>query len=112
MAEFTEIIRQRNYMCDHMENCKICPIYKDPSMGANCRVFMTMHPMKAEYIISNWYKANKPKTNRDMLIKVFGADIADGLPSCAGFECPQPVIPCDQCPHENFWEQEYKENKQ
>ena len=57
MAEFQEVMRQKDRMCDSYKNCKGCPIFESPDKKRECLFcadFMYAYPDIAEEIIMKW----------------------------------------------------------
>lgn len=108
MAEFTEVMKQRERMCKSMNyGCSLnhCPL----SSGCNgrnlsCSNFIRIHPKEAEEIIMAWAKEHPIKTNEDKFREVFGF-----IPDSE--YCPNKCQGngCINCEHRHFWSQEYKE---
>lgn len=113
MAEFIEIMKQRERMCEiFIEHCSKCPIGAgNNGIHCACNVFLGEHPQEAEEIIMQWAKENPVKTNADVFREVFGLDIAKNHHSCLGIKCPDEQITCYGCAYDEFWDKEYKEPK-
>lgn len=110
MAEFQEVLKQRERMC-HKRMCSNCELYAgNNEIREQCHVYMFTHPKETEEAIMKWAKDHPVKTNLDKLIEIFPMFDREGIdPSdCYGFPCPQNGG-CDECEYYNFWLQEYKE---
>lgn len=59
MAEFTEVIRKLNYMCEQMDSCSVCPMDKFRNQGIRCDQYLKYYPQDVEHDINNWYKENR-----------------------------------------------------
>lgn len=108
MAEFKEVMEQRNYMCHKMDSCNVCPIREKAGPAISCQVFMQDYPAEAEEVITEWYEAHKPCSNLEMLKRVFGNDIPFTLIGCRGIVPVHCNHNCYDCEYTSFWEQEYK----
>lgn len=111
MSEFKEVIKQYKYMCDSMDTCNECPLYPKDLLVPSCEHFIREYPIKAESIITEWYAKNRPMTNAEKIQQIFGLELPPVWRGCYGKKCPNDNQSCVECPYENFWEQEYKENK-
>lgn len=114
MAEFTEVMKQRERMCDFFQTeeglCRInCP-FSDKKSGAydDCNRWVMEHYEEAESIIMKWAEEHPIKTNADKFKEVFG-DVKDFDFENCFFLCGD--NPCSSCEHKDFWEKEYKEPK-
>ena len=76
MAEFKEVIKQFNRMCDVHEICQKCPVNETRGL-LTCWRWCFEEPEKAEELVMNWAKEHPPKSNRDKFKDVFGIDISD-----------------------------------
>lgn len=52
MAEFIEVIKKKNEMCEYLKSCFDCPLSKNRC--DTCYQFMKKEPKKAEELIMNW----------------------------------------------------------
>lgn len=116
MAEFVEVMKQRDRMHKHfMENdaCRKCPISSVVNGKKElCFDFVCRHFEEAEKIIMDWAKEHPMMTNTDKFEKVFGFKpnnnccpfTADDV--CAAQDC------CEGCPRDNFWDKEWKDPKE
>lgn len=110
MAEFSEVMKQRERMHNAFENnCDNCPISSfNNGIDLVCERFTIYHPQESEKIIMNWAKEHPAKTNAEKFKEVFGFDISKGAGGCNGTNCP-PNKFCSECDHLGFWNKEYKE---
>ena len=77
MAEYQEVIKQFNRMCDsYGTSCDGCPINEQRGIF-QCWRWITEEPVKAEEIITNWAKKNPPVTNAEKFKEVFGFDFIE-----------------------------------
>lgn len=57
MAEFTEVMKRKQEMCDYYESCHDCPLYiVNNTQKRNCRVYVEKYPEEAEKVIMEWQK--------------------------------------------------------
>lgn len=107
MAEFQEVMKQRNRMCESYVGCMDCALC-DINNGENidCSAFCIKHPQRAEEIIMKWAEENRVQTNADKFKEVFGIKLLDDL--CNNISCD---VECDECDLHIFCQQEYKEPK-
>ena len=76
MAEFTEVMKQRERMCESFHDkygdpkCNECLINRESLFG--CSDYVTHYYKEAEKIIMDWAKAHPIKTNADKFEEVFG----------------------------------------
>lgn len=100
MAEFTEVMKHKERMCDfHTEKgiCEYCDIYDKVGnipRPRGCTNYILTHTQVAETIIMDWAKEHPIITNADKFKEVFGFELS-----------------CEECEY-NFWNQEYKEPKE
>lgn len=73
MAEFKEVIKQFNRMCDAQEICQKCPVNEMRGL-LTCWKALTVKPDKMEEIVMQWAKEHPPVTNRVKFAEVFGCD--------------------------------------
>lgn len=73
MAEFEEVIKQFNRMCNGHKWCGDCQI-NDNRGPFICSRWLTENPTKAEEIIMQWAKEHPPVTNNDKIKEIFGLD--------------------------------------
>lgn len=113
MAEFTEVMKQRERMCDFFQTeegiCRAnCP-FSDKKSGAydDCNRWIMEHYEEAEEIIMKWAEEHPLKTNADKFKEVFG-DIAR-IEECNFIGCVDWTGDCTKCKYHNFWKAEYKE---
>ena len=111
MAEFVEVMKQKERMCNAMrcENCVLAS--GNNNTGDSCNYFVIGYPKQAEKIIMNWAKEHPVKTNADKFKEVFGYDLAKnlGYHNCAWLRCEDCDRKCESCECCGFWEKEYKE---
>lgn len=112
MAEFVEVMKHRERMCDALNcSCSSCGLnYDNNNCHVGCNTFVCNYYEQAEEIIMNWAKKHPVKTNADKFKEVFGFEpYEDSCPytieECAGKECSH------LCDKYDFWKQEYKEPK-
>lgn len=117
MAEFTEVLKQKERMCEYFTNpdkssCRKCPMASvNNGYDAICETFLLNHPQEAEPIIMKWAKENPIKTNADKFKEVFGVKIRNAsLKGCSGIDTDC-SISCADCKYKDFWNQEYTEPK-
>lgn len=104
MAEFVEVMKQKERLCKSIEDCTQCVMSCDYNgIGCNCIEFFRLHPKEAEEIIMKWVKEHPLMTNADKFKEVFGF-----RPD----KCPTTFCntqKCAVCDGYRFWVQEYKE---
>lgn len=125
MAEFVEVIKQKNRMCSTIRVCVKCRL----GIGADnhnmfCTEYMKQYPDEAEGIIMDWAAENPEKTNLEVLKETikekFGSEIAEMMirridttvSDCFGMECKkgcEKEEPCNYCRFHGFWSREYVE---
>lgn len=107
MAEFTEVMRQRERMCDNAWHCNECTL--SSAYGVNCVGFLIANHKEAEEIIMKW--AAEHMTNAQKFKEVFGVNVARSYQNCDGINCPEDYEEddCENCPYKGFWGKEYKE---
>lgn len=109
MAEFVEVMKQKNRMCGTYEICNECPMHKNNN-GENmsCSPFFFSKPEVAEGIIMKWTSEHLIKTNADKFREVFGFEFVSpcvALSACDG--------ECEGCQWDDaFWDKEYIEPKE
>lgn len=121
MAEFTEIIKEKERMCEYYGlycvfdeiNGKTlkCPIKELEYFtdSDDCSTLIFEHPEEAEKIILKWAKEHPFKTNADKFKEVFGYDIyINTINQCDGLRCPDGNIRCDRCLIKGFWNRRYE----
>lgn len=113
MAEFQEVARQYERMCDYFKDkfgCESCPLCSSKNeSGKSCVFVFYSEPRQAEEIIMKWAKEHPMQTNADKFKEVFGMELFhDG---CGGVSCPSDDTKCKECIYKDFWNQEYKEPK-
>lgn len=100
MAEYVEVLKQKERMCKSVDSCGECPLNRLSDI--ECKHYLLANPTEAEEIIMNWAKEHPVKTNADKFKEVFGVkhnNVMDILYQ-ANFR--------KYC---EFWNQEYKEPK-
>ncbi len=96
MAEFKEVMKQFNRMCDEHKWCNTCQISTNRKLYT-CFRWLTENPTKGEEIIMEWAKEHPPVTNLDKFKEIFGFDpLAD-----KHLMCGTPII--------GWFGKEYKE---
>ena len=110
MAEFIEVLRQGNRMCDSYDECRKCPLY---NMCEGDMFELYKKGEEIEAIVMKWAKEHPVKTNLDKLMEIFPMlDREKMHPStCYGFSCPQ-NCDCDECEYKGFWNREYEKTKE
>lgn len=112
MAEFKEVIKIRQRMCNSIVHCEDCELShsKNKNQGP-CSSFIFVNPNEAEEIIMKWAAEHPIKTNKDKIKELFSNDLE--LNACEGFCCPKDnedeYIKCEDCDYFGFWDKEYKE---
>lgn len=75
MAEYTEICKAFNRMCNSFDVCAECPMNKTRDFAYTCRHWMlSVNPEAAEKVVMKWNEENPVMTNRDKFKEVFGFD--------------------------------------
>lgn len=112
MAEFIEVMKQKNRMCEsNSRRCSKCFLAaKNNGKELHCNDLCLSYPQEAEKIIMDWAKEHPIMTNAEKFKEVFGFKMPKfQIDACFGFECPQED--CKGCEHYNFWKTEYVEPK-
>lgn len=112
MAEFTEVMKQKERIHEHfiIEGCKQCPISRDNNAHQiGCDSFSTRFPQEAEEIIMKWAKENPIKTNADKFKEVFGVDVNRNKCLFGHSEECKKHLTCYSCHLTNWWNEEYVE---
>ena len=112
MADFVDVIKIKNRMCESVENCNDCPV------GGNCNIIqggcgllLRKYPEQAQEILLKWAEEHPVKTNADKFEEVFGHKVnIDECPFIGTKECHSHKS-CFDCPNNNFWEQEHKNQR-
>lgn len=73
MAEFKEVMKQFNRMCDNHKWCDTCQINENRGRYI-CDRWLTENPTKAEEIIMQWAEEHPLMTNNDKIKEIFGLD--------------------------------------
>lgn len=123
MAEFTEVMKQKERMCNYYEDirntdvsCRNCNMnLRNNGIQETCSSLMDNFPEKAEQIIMDWAKEHPTKTNADKFEEVFGfeldmVEISEVTNGCI-LKCGETKF-CEECVKYNFWSREYKEPKE
>lgn len=107
MAEFVEVMRQRNRMCKTYTHCLCgCLLAEmlEESGTANCNEYAKAYPTEFESAVMTWAKNNPEKTMRDVLFEKFpnAQKKPDGSPyicvTHVGFKKPEScVMACSRC---------------
>ena len=79
MAEYQEVIKHFNRMCDSHKFCDACEI-NDARATFTCYRWLTENPTRAEEIILKWAKENPLMTNRMKFKEVFGFEFTVRVP--------------------------------
>ena len=101
MAEFQEVMKQRERMCD------LCEVKGEACV--NCLGHLQnirKNPQESEMFILKWAFEHPIKTNADKFKEVFG--FMPDSEYCPN-KCPENV--CANCEYRHFGSQEYKEPK-
>ena len=111
MAEFIEVMKQRDRMCKSNGcNCFGCGLaLKNNGKELRCDDFCCSYPQEAEKIIMDWAKEHPVMTNADKFKEVFGIEIGHEFEKCDLFTCSDDG--CDKCEYYGFWNREYIEPK-
>ena len=106
MAEFQEVLKQKERMCSSYLKCDLCPMEL-----LCCDDWFYKSPQQAEEIIMKWEEEHPIQTNADKFKEVFGF-VFNGR-NCDGVTCHEECrgIKCSECKYKDFWQQEYKEPK-
>lgn len=107
MADFVEIMKIRNRMCNEIKYCSKCPIgCENNGTGHGCPNFLRKYPEKAQKILLKWDK--HIFTNADKFEEVFGHKVKNNeCPLIGTNECML-AKNCDNCPNKGFWKKQYK----
>lgn len=112
MAEFVEVIEQKERMCNSFSECGKCPLCKNNVR--DCVGFEFSTAKEAERIILDWAKEHPVIpviTNREKFNEVFGVEFgADLSKTKCSFICGGRDS-CLGCQYDDFWDKEYKEPK-
>lgn len=109
MAEFVEVIKQKERMCDSFSECIKCPLAKNNIR--DCVAFEFHNAEEAEKIIMEWAKEHPVITNREKFNEVFGVEFgADLSKTKCSFICGGRDS-CTGCKYDYFWDREYEEPK-
>ena len=73
MAEFKEVMKQFNRMCDENKWCNTCQINTNRTIYT-CFRWLTENPTKGEEIIMKWAEEHPLITNNDKIKEIFGLD--------------------------------------
>lgn len=124
MAEFIEVIKQRERMCEanleKTHTCSKCPIgLKNNGTDEDCVHYLFKFPLQAQADIMKWARENPKPTNEDKLrevfVEVFGVQLTGKPYGCELIKCPHEDEDsdegCDTCKYKGFWQKEYKEPK-
>lgn len=105
MAEFVEVMMQKDRMCYSYEDCEDCPALKYCSEKSKIK--------ELEKVIMNWAKEHPIKTNADKFREVFGFDTSTetSFTFCPFINDGCDSENCETCGKHDFWNQEYKEPK-
>lgn len=108
MAEFVEVIKNKNRMCDRYKGCHGCPLALcNNRKQCTCYDFVNTYTKEAEEIILKWAEQHPVLTNADKFKEVFGFfPNEDACPHNTDYckeKCPLVCYPGIV-----FWKQEYK----
>lgn len=80
MAEFVNVIKERNRMCDHFISCGAgCPMYEVINIALPCHDWIYKHPEEAERIILKWAAEHpEPDPVFEKLKSILDSDNKDG----------------------------------
>lgn len=112
MAEFVEVIKQKERMCWFQEiDCNGCKLKElmDKHNITSCSKVLLQYPQEAENIIMEWSDEHKIQTNADKFKEIFGVGINE-TDCCLKVECK--YSNCRECEWDDFWYREYKEPKE
>jgi len=74
MAEFKEVIKQFNRMCEAQEKiCDKCPVSKKRGLF-NCWRALAINPDEMEETVMQWAKENPTKKNYQKFEEIFGVN--------------------------------------
>ena len=107
MAEFVEVMKQRNRICDGYECDGGCPLNLE---DISCGNLMRNKPQEAEKIIMDWAKENPEMTRQEKFKEVFG--FKPNYRGCPLFDTDECKHKCAGCAHDNFWNEEWKDPKE
>lgn len=110
MADFVEVMKIRDRMCESIERCHDCPIntFKN-GKAISCESFSKKYPEQAQEILLKWNKEHPIKTNADKFEEVFGHKVDNNeCPLIGNSECFHNKS-CSGCPNKDFWKKRYKE---
>lgn len=118
MAEFAEVMRQRERMCQQYGCCSIehlsdnCPLHCVDSIG--CKLYMYIYPEKTEEKVMKWAAEHSIMTNAQKFKEVFGIEHLGGCSGLPTQYCHKvdSIARCDLCEFDKFWKQEYKDPRE
>ena len=107
MAEFKEVMKNKNRMCDALR-CYDCLLSSDNNgSGVACDTFANCHPEEAQEIIMKWAEEHPIKTNADkfkeVMSKTFGLDVSEmniEMIDCTYIKCNGRK--CEDCRDRDF----------
>lgn len=108
MADFVEVMKIRDRMCESIERCHECPIntFKN-GKDISCESFSKKYPEQVQEILLKWDKEHPIKTNADKFEEVFGFRPSIVCPMYRVKDCEDGD--CWDCLYREFWDREYKE---
>ena len=108
MAEFVEVIKQAERLCNSYKECDKCDLSGRcslVSLGSSVEV------EEYEKIVMEWVKENPEITNADKFKEVFGVNVEKGSKGCSGIDCSLSLIDCETCQYAHFGNKPYVEPK-
>lgn len=116
MAEFVEIMEQKQRMCRSYKHCADCGLSTPEGKSSmnGCDNYLKSNPQKAEEIIMKWANTHPIQTNADKFKEVFGIAVNSlgyEKNGCSCFMCSKYLsVPCTEndCKYKNFWGNEYE----
>lgn len=76
MAEFVEVMKQKERICEKFIFCTECFLFD--SEDVNC-MWNSDKPKETEEIIMKWAQEHPIQTNKDKFVEVFGKDLLKTL---------------------------------
>ena len=83
MAEFQEVAKMYDRLCESYDECYKCPMFRNRNENdpVVCRYWtLIVEPETAEEIILHWGKEHPIMTNRMKFKEVFGFEFTDRVP--------------------------------
>lgn len=119
MAEFIEVVEQRERMCNYYSDlrntqlsCQDCDLRRFASMRhRNCAEVLTIYPQEVEEIIMKWASEHPAQTNDDKFKEVFGFEPDKG--TCVLLKSCEECSLNEKCNDNgmrsvSWWNEEYK----